>query len=98
GGERATDKMCDRWVQMLPRGDHELGILKQALQSKHAAEEAVGYEMMIRSEPASVPLCNDAAVIYAGMGEFARAARHLQEVARLQPDSSAAHYNLGTVL
>ena len=97
-GQRSTDEMGDLWVQMLTRGDHELGILKQALQSKHAAEEAVGYEMMIRSEPASVPLRNDAAVIYVGMGQFASAARHLQEVARLQPDSPAAHYNLGTVL
>jgi tetratricopeptide (TPR) repeat protein len=97
-GQRSTDEMGDLWVQMLTRTDRDLGVLRKALQAKHVAEEAVGYEMMIRSEPASVPLRNDAAVIYTEIGEFEKAARHLEMVARLQPDSPAAHYNLGTVL
>jgi tetratricopeptide (TPR) repeat protein/mono/diheme cytochrome c family protein len=97
-GQRSTDEMGDLWVQMLTRSDDDLRILKKALQSKHVAEEVVGYEMMIRSEPASVPLRNDAAVMYTEMGQLDNAARHLEMVVQLQPDSPTAHYNLGTTL
>src|SRR4029453_19089185 len=34
-GQRSTDEMGDLWVQMLPRSDQDLPILKKALQGKH---------------------------------------------------------------
>ena len=53
--------------------------------------------MMIRGEPSSVALRNDVAVLYTDFGS--RQARpHLEAVVQLQPDSAAAHYNLGTTL
>ena len=97
-GQRSTDEMGDLWVQMLARTDQDLQILKRSLQAKHVAEEIVGYEMMIRSEPSSVALRNDLAVIYTETGEPDKAARHLETVVQLQPDSPAAHYNFGTAL
>jgi Flp pilus assembly protein TadD len=97
-GQRSTDEMGDLWVQMLTRTDQDLRILKEALQVKHVSEEVVGYEAMIRGEPANVALRNDVAVAYTGMGQPDKAVRHLEMVVRLQPDSATAHYNLGTVL
>ena len=97
-GQRSTDEMGDLWVQMLTRTDQDLQVLNTALRVKHVREEIVGYEMMIRSEPAKVSLRNDVAVMYAEMGQPDNAVRHLEMVLRLQPESPAAHYNLGTVL
>ena len=97
-GQRSIDEMGDLWVQMLARTDRELRTLKRKLQTKHVAEEVVGYEMMIRGEPGNVALRNDAAVIYTEMGRLNEAVRHLEVVVQLQPDSAAAHYNLGTTL
>ena len=68
------------------------------MQAKHAAEEIVGYEMMIRVEPSNVALRNDVAVIYTELGRIDKAVPHLETVVQLQPDSAAAHYNLGTAL
>lgn len=97
-GQRSTDEMGDMWVQMLTRTESDRGVLNQALNAKHAAEEIVGYETMIRRDPTRVSLRNDAAVLYADRGEPDKAARHLDVVAQLQPDSAAAHYNLATAL
>jgi tetratricopeptide (TPR) repeat protein len=97
-GQRSTDEMGDLWVQMLTRRDQDLPILKKALQVKHVTEEIVGYEMMIHGEPTNVALRNDVAVMYTELGQLDKAARHLQTVVQLQPDSPTAHYNLGTTL
>lgn len=97
-GQHSTDEMGDLWVQMLARSDQDLQTLKASLHAKHVAEEVVGYEMMIRGEPSNVALRNDVAVIYTETGELEKAMRHLEKVAQLQPDSPAAHYNLGTAL
>ena len=97
-GQRASDEMGDLWIQMLTRGDHDLQILQQALRVKHATEEVVGYETMIRGEPSNIALRNDVAVLYAELNQPERAVPHLQHVVQQQPESAAAHYNLGTTL
>ena len=97
-GQRSTDEMGDLWVQMLTRTEEDLQILTKTVHAKHATEEIVGYEMMIGSEPSSVALRNDVAVLYSELGQLDRARLHLESVVRLQPDSPAAHYNLGTTL
>jgi tetratricopeptide (TPR) repeat protein len=97
-GQRSSDEMGDLWVQMLTRNASNLEILKKALQAKHAAEEIIGYETMIRFEPSNVDLRNDVAVLYTETGQPERAVTHLRAVVDQQPDSPAAHYNLGTVL
>lgn len=95
-GQRSIDEMGDLWVQLMPRRADDLPALTRALHAKHAREEIVGYEMMIRREPERVSLRNDVAVLYADTGEPGKAAEHLAMVVQLQPESPAAHYNLGT--
>ncbi len=97
-GQQSTDEMGDLWVQMLPRTDSDLQALNDVLRVKHMTEEAVGYEMMILAEPASVSLHNDVALLYAELGAIDKAVAHFETVLKLQPDSAAAHFNLGTAL
>ena len=97
-GQRATDEMGDLWIQMLTRNDGDLQVLQQALRVKHATEEVVGYETMIRGEPSNVALRNDVTVLYEELRQPEKAVPHLERVVQLQPESAAAHYNLGTML
>lgn len=97
-GQRSIDEMGDLWVQLLTKTDQDLRILKNALQPKHVTEELVGYETMIRSQPAHVPLRNDAAVLYMELGRPDKAVPHLEVSVKLDARSAAAHYNLGTAL
>jgi tetratricopeptide (TPR) repeat protein len=97
-GQRTTDEMGDLWIQMLPRSATDLQVLNGQLQMKHVTEEIVGYEVMIRDEPSKVSLRNDVAVMYAELGQPAKAVAHLEAVVTLQPTSPSAHYNLGTAL
>ena len=97
-GQRVTDEMGDLWIQMLTRTDEDLRRLNETLQIKHVTEEIVGYEGMIREEPAKTSLRNDVAVLYTELSQPAGAVPHLEVVTRLQPSSATAHYNLGTAL
>lgn len=97
-GQRSIDEMGDLWVQLLTTTDQDLRTLQAALQTKHVAEEIIGYETMIRSQPDHVPLRNDIAVLYIEMGRADKALPHLEASVRLQPNSPGAHYNLGTAL
>jgi tetratricopeptide (TPR) repeat protein len=97
-GQQSTDEMGDLWIQMLTRDETDLHALNDVLRVKHMTEEAVGYEMMIRSEPSSVSMHNDVALLYAELGRTDTAAAHFETVLRLDPNSAAAHFNLGTAL
>jgi len=97
-GQQSTDEMGDLWIQMLPRSERDLEILNAAIRPKETAEEIVGYEMMIRTDPSKVSLRNDVAVMYTEIGRPDLAAAHFEAVVMLQPDSAAARYNLGTAL
>jgi tetratricopeptide (TPR) repeat protein len=97
-GQQSTDEMGDLWVQMLTRGNRDLQVGNDGRRGKHATEEIVGYETMIRGEPSKVSLHNDVALMYAEMGQPGKAAAHFEAVVKLQPASAAAHYNLGRTL
>jgi tetratricopeptide (TPR) repeat protein len=90
--------MGDLWIQMLTASERDLEVLTAAIRPKETAEEIVGYETMIRRQPAKVSLRNDVAVMYDEIGRPDRAAAHFEVVAKLQPQSAAARYNLATAL
>jgi tetratricopeptide (TPR) repeat protein/mono/diheme cytochrome c family protein len=97
-GQRSTDEMGDLWVQMLTRNAGDLQVLNDQIAPKERAEEIVGYEEMIRADPASVALHNDAALLYKDAGRMDKAIEHFEAVATLQPGSAAAYYNLATAM
>jgi cytochrome c-type biogenesis protein CcmH/NrfG len=97
-GQRSGDEMGDLWIQVLPNNDHDRQVLDDAFRPKVLAEDVVGYEQWIRTEPQRVALHDDVAVLYLGMNRPEDAVRHFAISARLKPGVAAAHFNLGTAL
>jgi superkiller protein 3 len=61
-------------------------------------EEIVGHEKMLEGEPGNVALRDGVALLHAEVGNLAGAAAHFAETLRVNPQSPAAHYNLGMAL
>jgi Flp pilus assembly protein TadD len=97
-GQQSTKEMGDLWIQVVPRDDRDLQILKAAVESKMITEDIVGYETMIRESPSKPSLHDDVGVLYLFEGRALEAAAHFDASVRLRPDSATAHYNLGTAL
>jgi tetratricopeptide (TPR) repeat protein len=97
-GWRTADEMGDVWVQVMTRTDADRARLAGDIRRKMAAEDTIGCETLIAREPAYADLRNDAALLYMELGQPARALVHFQVVSRLNPASSAAHYNVAVAL
>jgi tetratricopeptide (TPR) repeat protein/mono/diheme cytochrome c family protein len=97
-GQRSADEMGDLWIQVLPRNDRDLETLNNSLRPKVLEEDLVGYEMLLRGEPGSVALHDDAALLYLALGRPDRAVAHFGASAALKPDSAPAHFNLAVAL
>ena len=97
-GQRTRDEMGDLWFQLLARNDRDRATLARDVNRKMTAEDVNGYETMLRVSPDDTELHNDVALLYLGLGRPADAVRHFAASAAIQPQSAAAHYNLGTAL
>jgi tetratricopeptide (TPR) repeat protein len=97
-GQESTDEMGDLWLQVLTRDDRDLAVLNTQARAKMAAEDIVGYETAIRTDPTNVALHDDAAQMYLELGKPDGAVTHFRASASLQPDSPAAQFNLGIAL
>ena len=75
-GQRSRDEMADLWIQMSTRSERELTRLSADLRRKMITEDIVGHEMEIRSNPDSVVLHNDVAVLYLEAEQPAQAGAH----------------------
>jgi Flp pilus assembly protein TadD len=97
-GQRSSDEMGDLWIQMSTKSTADLDVLNRQIAPKVMAEDVIGYERVIQSEPDSVALHDDAAVLYLKLGRPNEAVAHFARSAALTPASAAAHFNLGTAL
>jgi tetratricopeptide (TPR) repeat protein len=97
-GQQSREEMGDLWIQAIARTTVDRETLRQAFEPKWLATDAVGYESLIRRDPANVRLRDDVAVLYMELKRPADAARHFQAVADLRPDSASAHFNLATAM
>ena len=97
-GWRSSDEMADVWIQVMTRTESDRARLTGNVRRKMAAEDAVGCETLIARQPEHVDLRNDAASLYLELGQPRDALRHFEAVARLQPQSAPAHYNVGVAL
>ena len=97
-GQFSRDEMGDLWMQVLARTDRDRQVLNDSIRPKMMAEDAVGYEMMIKREPSKVSLHDDAGVLYLELNRPAEATVHFKASADLAPQSAAAHYNYATAL
>jgi tetratricopeptide (TPR) repeat protein len=97
-GFRSADEMGDLWVQLMTRSEADRERLEQQAFRKMTEESIVGLEVQIGVRPDYVALRNDVALLYLEVGQPARAVPHFMHVARLEPASAAAHFNLATAL
>jgi tetratricopeptide (TPR) repeat protein len=97
-GQRSSDEMGDLWIQVLPRSRRDLDLLNGQLMKKVMAEDVIGYERWLESEPDSVPLHNSVAQLYLDLNRPADAVRHFRAALDRSPGLAAAHFNLGTAL
>lgn len=97
-GQRSRDEMGDLWFQVLARNDADRLRMNTEITAKMTNEDIIGYETMLKVNPADAELHDDVALLYMGMGFAANAVRHFQASAALKPNSAAAQFNLGTAL
>jgi hypothetical protein len=97
-GQWSRDEMGDLWIQVLTRNEQDRQQLNAAFRPKAIAEDAIGYEQMIRIDPARASLHDDVAVLYLELNRPREAAAHFAATVGLKPDSAPAHYNLATAL
>jgi Flp pilus assembly protein TadD len=97
-GQRSAEEMGDLWIQVLTKNDRDLELLSRDFRPKVAAEDVKGYEVEIEKHPGDVGLHDDVALLYLELGKSDGAIAHFKTSLALKPQSSAAHYNLGTAL
>jgi cytochrome c-type biogenesis protein CcmH/NrfG/mono/diheme cytochrome c family protein len=97
-GQRSADEMGDLWFQVLPGSDRDLELLNDRFRPKVVAEDIIGYERWLQSEPESSALHDDVAVLYLEANRPADAVRHFAASTRMNPRSASSHFNLGTAL
>jgi tetratricopeptide (TPR) repeat protein len=96
-GQRSADEMGDLWIQVLTKNDRDLALLSEEFGRKVTAEDVIGYERWIQSEPTSAALHDDVATLYLRLNRPDAAVRHFAISAGLKP-SAQASFNLGTAL
>ena len=94
-GPAATDEMAELMLQVLPVGD--AAALARSLAVKRARDDILGYQALLRADPADPVNHAALAVRYLDVGQAALAREHLQRAVGLDPDFADAHYNLGAV-
>ena len=97
-GPRSSNTMGDLSIQVLARSDADREILAADRRPLEMAEDIVGFEMVLDAEPGKVTVHDDVARLYLLFGEAEKALAHFRESARLEPESPAAQYNVGTTL
>ena len=94
-GPRAADEMAELLLQVLPIGDPDA--LARGLAVKQARDDILGYQSLLRADPADAVNHAALAVRYLDVGRAALAREHLERAAALAPDFPDAHFNLGAV-
>jgi Flp pilus assembly protein TadD len=97
-GQRSADEMADLWIQVLTNSARDLDTLIEKFRPKVLAEDVIGYERVLESEPNSVALHDDVAQLYLELGRPEEASAHFAASVKLSPQSAPAHFNLGTSL
>jgi tetratricopeptide (TPR) repeat protein len=97
-GQQSREEMGDLWIQMLTRDEGDRRTLNAAVERKMATADVVGYEQLIRRDPARASLRDDIAVLYLALNRPADAVPHFEASVRLKPESAPAHFNLATTL
>ena len=97
-GQRSFDEMGDLWFQFTTRTASDRAALNAQVFEKMTAEDIVGYETLLRTNPRDAELHDDVALLHLALGRAAAAVKHFEASLDLKPSAASAHYNLGTAL
>jgi tetratricopeptide (TPR) repeat protein len=97
-GQQTDDEMAELWFQVVAASDADRARLVTDLRAKVLPEEIKGRRMMLRRDPGNVVLRNDLLLMLSEAGRLGEAAEEAERTVALQPDSAAAHHNLGAAL
>jgi Flp pilus assembly protein TadD/mono/diheme cytochrome c family protein len=97
-GQQSKEEMGDLWIQVLTKSPQERETLDVAFHAKWMATDIVGYEQLLKRNPANAALQDDCAVLYLELNRPAEAVPHFEASMKLNPASAAAHFNYGTTL
>jgi tetratricopeptide (TPR) repeat protein/mono/diheme cytochrome c family protein len=95
-GQNTDDEMGDLWFQVAATTDADREALASDVGRKVLAEDAVGYETLLRTDPNNPRLHEAAASLLLSIGQVDRGIAHLRDALRVDPSSAEAHYNLAT--
>ncbi len=94
-GPRSVDEMGDLWIQVLTRSDRDLPILNGDFRRKWAAEDIVGDESQLKSDPGNCSLLQDVGSLYLELGRPVEAAVRFAACLDAKPGVASTHFNLG---
>ncbi len=97
-GQRSVDEMGDLWFQFVTTNERDRTALNAEIQHKMTAEDIIGYETMLRANPADAELHDDVALLYLSLGRAEDAVEHFRSSMEIKPAVAAAHFNLATAL
>jgi len=104
-GQNSSDEMGDLWLQVVTRTAGERAQLAADLVPKVLAEDAVGYGMLLMTDPANSAMRRAKAATEYNLGtlllsqrRWSEAAAHLREAIDLRPEHGESHNNLGVAL
>ena len=97
-GPQSTDEMAELWIQVLPRNDAELSVLKRDFEAKTVRlfEEHDWYDL--RKNPNDPKAHEDLGILLLSRNDLAQAESHLRAAIQIARDYAPAHYGLGLVL
>jgi len=95
-GQNSSDEMGDVWFQLVAADDPSRARLVADCGRKVLAEDAIGFETLLQSEPRNPRLHEAAAAIFLSLGQVDRGVSHLETALQIDPESVEAHYNLAT--
>ncbi len=98
-GGQSSDEMANTWMQVVPKAQGDLALLKEDYGRKAASRYVAGYLAMLAANPERSALHAPLGFAYLRAGQIDDAQRHLREAARVgagdPEDLALVHYNLG---
>ena len=93
-GRLASDEMCELLVQLVPKRQADLAVLRAGVARKTLLADIAGEEKLVADAPDDYETRNALGVHYAQTGRVNDARTQLEASLRIAPDHAVAHYNL----
>ena len=97
-GPRTDNEMGDLWIQVLPRREEDLAILRREFMRKERQANRSSYETMLKQDPDDVTVRYELGEMLQQQGSIGEAVEHLRRVLEIDPDHVPASAAMGRAL